>query len=181
MRRRFGCRPKECEALRVSIAEERDNDRRKGVSRGRHEKSCTICKHPQREEIERDFVGWRSPSEIAKTYRLSDRSTVYRHAHAFGLFAKRRRNVRAALERIIEKAGEVEVTASAVVAAVQAYSKINAEGQWIDRSETVNLHELFERMTQDELEAYARDGKLPAWFPQAVTATPTDSQGPLSD
>ena len=53
---------------------------------------------------------------------------MYRHAHAFGLFEKRKRNVRAALERIIEKAGDVEVTAAAVVTAVQAYAKINTQG-----------------------------------------------------
>jgi hypothetical protein len=29
----------------------------------------------------------------------------------------------------------VDVTAGAVVAAIQAYSKINAAGQWIDRTE----------------------------------------------
>jgi len=115
-------------------------------------------------EIETDFIGWRSPAEIAKEYRLSDRSSIYRHAHALGLFPKRQRNVRAALERIIEKAGEVDVTAASVVAAVQAYSKINAMGQWIDRSEAVDLNELFGRMTGKELEVYAQDGTLPDWF-----------------
>src|SRR5262249_23669662 len=65
---------------------------------------------------------------------------------------------------------------SAVVAAVQAYAKINAQGQWIDRSEYVNLNELFERMTRKELEAYAKDGALPGWFSQAVSATPINSQ-----
>ncbi|MGB6975237.1 MAG: hypothetical protein WBD67_11190 [Terracidiphilus sp.] len=58
---------------------------------------------------------------IAEEYGLADRTSVYRHAHALSLFAKRQRNIRAALERIIERAGEVDVTASAVVAAVQAY------------------------------------------------------------
>jgi len=57
---------------------------------------------------------------IANEYGLSDRASVYRHAHAFSLFEKRSRNVRAALERIIEKAGEVEVTSSAVVSAVHS-------------------------------------------------------------
>ena len=84
--------------------------------------------------------------------------------------------IRAALERIIEKSGEVDVTASAVVAAVQAYSKINAAGQWIDRTEQVNLNDLFDRMSTQELEEYARDGKLPRWFEAAaVTATGEDS------
>jgi hypothetical protein len=157
------------------------SDQQMAVNRGRHEKFCTMCKHPKREGIERDFVNWRSPAEITKKYRLSDRGTVYRHAHAFGLFAKRRRNVRAALEHIIERAGAVEVSAASVVAAVQAYAKINAQGQWVDRSETINVHELFDRMSQDELETYARDGSLPAWFSQHVAATGEDSEETLND
>jgi hypothetical protein len=147
------------------------------ASQARHAAECRICSHPQREEIERDFVNWRSPAAITKHYGLRNRSSVYRHAHAIGLFPKRQRNVRAALEKIIERAGEVEVTAPAVVAAVQAYSKINAAGQWIDRSEHVNLNELFERMTTQEMEGYARDGTLPAWFEAAVSATTGGGQG----
>jgi hypothetical protein len=95
-----------------------------------------ICAHKRREEIESEFEAWESPATIAKNFHLADRSTVYRHAHAFGLFEKRRRNVRAALERIIEQVGEVDVTAHAVVTAVQAYAKINVRGQWIDRAST---------------------------------------------
>jgi hypothetical protein len=83
----------------------------------------------------KDFVSWRSAVVIAEEHKLGDKVSIYRHAHAFGLFAKRPRNVRAALEQIIEQAGDVEVTSSAVVAAIQAYSKINAQGQWVDRSE----------------------------------------------
>ena len=113
-------------------------------------------------------MNWASPANLAEQYGLADRTTVYRHAHALGLFEKRKRNVRAALERIIEKAGEVEVTAAAVVTAVQTDAKINVQGQWIERSEHLNLNELFDRMSKDELEAYARDGKLPAWFTETV-------------
>jgi hypothetical protein len=76
---------------------------------------------------------------------LTDRASIYRHAHALSLFEKRKHNVRAALERIIEKSRKAEVTASAVVAAIQAYAKINAQGQWVECSEYVNLNELFER------------------------------------
>jgi len=82
--------------------------------------------------------------------------------------------VRAALERIIEKAVEVDVTAAAVVAAIQAYSKINAAGQWVDRSEHLDLNELFHRMTQQEPEVYAKDGTLPDWFRLTLGATPRD-------
>jgi hypothetical protein len=155
---------------------ERSKTGAKPISLGRHKANCTVCAHKKREEIEARFVGWQSPSTIARDCGLADRASIYRHAHALGLLEKRKRNVQAALEYIIERANEVEVTSAAVVSAVQAYAKINAQGQWIDRTEHVNLNDWFERMTQDELEAYARDGTLPAWFAQTGVATLMDSQ-----
>jgi hypothetical protein len=136
----------------------------KPVSLGRHRRTCTICAHPEQFEIEQAFVTWASPAAIAQQYGLADRATVYRHAHALRLFPKRLQNVRVALERIIERVGDIEVTASAVVTAVQTLAKINAAGRWIDPAEQVSLHQLFERMTRAELEIYARDGELPGWF-----------------
>ena len=153
----------------------------KPVSLGRHQTNCRVCAHEKCAEIEAEFVNWKSPILIATKYGLADRTSVYRHAHALGLMEKRRRNVRAALERMIEKSGDVDVTASAIVAAIQAYAKINAQGQWVDRSEHVNLNDLFERMSSAELETYAREGTLPSWFSQAVSATPLNSQETKSD
>jgi hypothetical protein len=101
---------------------------------------------------------------------------LYRHAHALGLFQKRQRNVRAALNRIIERAESVDVTASAVVAAIQAYAKINSAGEWIDKTETVSLNNLFGWMSTQELEAYAQTGALPGWFKGTGGATEGDSQ-----
>jgi hypothetical protein len=62
------------------------------------------------------------------------------------------------------------------VAAVQAYAKINSQGQWVDRNEHVNVNELFERMSEEEMEMYATEGTLPNWFKVAVSATPHDSE-----
>jgi hypothetical protein len=140
------------------------------VSLGRHEYHCTVCAHPRREEIEQEWIGWGNTSRIARNYHVS-RDSLYRHAHALDLFGKRQRNIRKTLERIIEHAETVEVSASAVVAAIQAYAKINNSGQWIERVEGTNMNELFERMTMQELDAYARDGCLPEWFNSAVGAT----------
>jgi hypothetical protein len=147
---------------------------KKPLSLGRHEHYCTICTHARREEIDLAFVNWTSPAKISREYRIS-RDSIYRHAHALSLFEKRRRNVRMALEKIIEKAGEVNVGAAAVVSAVTAYAKINASGQWVERTEQVSLNQLFDRMTREEMEAYAIDGRLPPWFEHAVGATGTDS------
>ena len=149
----------------------------KTANLGRHRRACTVCKHLECAEIETAFVAWESAASISAQHGIADRSTIYRHAHALGLFEKRRRNIRAALERIIEKAGDVDVTASAVVSAIQAYAKINAAGEWIERTETVSLNQLFERMSATELEEYAQTGTLPAWFRSTVGATAGYSRG----
>jgi hypothetical protein len=127
----------------------------------------------------RDRAGVRQlgqPVKIASEYSVS-RDSVYRHANAFGLMEKRRRNVRIALERIIEKAGDVEVNAAAVVSAISAYARINSRGEWVERNETVNLNALFERMSEEEMDRYAKNGTLPAWFEATVGATQEDSPG----
>jgi hypothetical protein len=151
------------------------------ISLGRHPRLCSVCQHAQKDEIEAAFVAWRSPALIAEEYGLSDRKTVYRHAHALDLFPRRGRNIRAALESIIEKAGEVEVSASAVVAAVQAYAKINAAGAWIDRTEMISMNDLFSRMTASELETYASTGTLPEWFSANLPAPNKSQSGAEED
>ena len=147
----------------------------RAVSFGRHEFNCTVCAHPELRAIEEEWVGWGNTSRIAKEYHLS-RDSIYRHAHALDLFNKRQRNLRRALERIIERAESVDVNASAVVAAIQAYAKINNRGQWIERVEGTDMNQLFEKMTSEELDTYARDGSLPDWFVsvtgQAVNESP---------
>jgi murein L,D-transpeptidase YcbB/YkuD len=110
-----------------------------------------------------------------------NRAAVYRHAHAFGLYDKRQKNIRAALEHIIEKGSEVEVTAPAVVAAIQAYAKINSRGLWIERTQTVDLNKLFAEMTAAELEAYAQKGILPEWFEDTISSQQADAIGGSDD
>ena len=148
-----------------------------GPNLGRHERGCRVCSHPRRIEIEQDFIGWKSPAKIAREYQLRDRACVYRHAHALDLFPKRSRNIRAALEKIIEQADDVPVTAAAVVQAIATYARINARGQLVESNEQVNLHDLFDQMSPEELESYAKDGTLPRWFNQVIGATSSNSPG----
>jgi hypothetical protein len=97
-----------------------------------HLRRCTICRHPQCYFIELDFIDWRSPAAISKRYGIRDRASLYRHAHATGLFAFRRRNIAMALDNLIERADEVKVTGSAVIRAVRARTRISDEGEWVD-------------------------------------------------
>jgi hypothetical protein len=101
---------------------------------------------------------------------LGNRCSVYRHAHALNLFPKRGRNLRTALGHIIEQAGDVEANPGAVVAAILAYAKLNARGEVIERNEHLELHDLFDRMSSAELEAYAKSGTLPSWFQDEIAA-----------
>ena len=98
----------------------------------RHSRLCVICNHPDRAAIEFDFLNWRNPGDIVQSYRFRGLSTIYRHAHATGLFAKRRLNLRFAMERIVERVNEVPVTANAVIRAARAVSRINDSGEWVD-------------------------------------------------
>ncbi|HEV2341343.1 MAG TPA: hypothetical protein VGS15_06055 [Candidatus Acidoferrales bacterium] len=98
----------------------------------RHSLKCAVCNHPDRAAIEFDFLNWRNPGDLVKGYRFRGLSTIYRHAHATGLFAKRRLNLRFAMERIVERVNEVPVTATSVIRAARAIARINDSGEWVD-------------------------------------------------
>ena len=98
------------------------------VSLNHHKSHCVICSHSDRADIEEDFLHWRSAGDIAEEHQVGDRRTVYRHAHATGLWQRRRRNLRAALESLIEGVDTVEVTGDTVIRAAIAHARINDEG-----------------------------------------------------
>lgn len=97
----------------------------------RHERRCSICSHPDRAGIEADFIEWAQPGEIAKEYDVT-RNAIYRHARAAGLFARRDRNLRFALGRMIEHADQVWPTPDSIVRAIHAFARINDQGEWVE-------------------------------------------------
>ena len=101
------------------------------AERGRHQRKCRVCSHPDRDAIEEAFIHWHSPTLIAQDYQISDDS-LHRHAYATGLDAVRSRNLRCAPERILEKAQRVVPTADAIVRAARAYTRINHAGEWVE-------------------------------------------------
>jgi hypothetical protein len=114
------------------------------VNQSRHARKCRICNHPDRAAIEFDFINWRNPAELVKSFELRDLSTIYRHAHATGLFARRRLNLRGLMERIAERVSEVPITAAAIIRAARAIAHINDAGEWIDpptRIIVTHIHE----------------------------------------
>lgn len=95
-----------------------------------HSIRCVICKHPDREAIEHEFLRWISPADIAKEFNLGHCRGIYRHAHALGLFKERADQTRHRLGLILEHAGNVTPTANDIIRAVRAYSCLDEEGHW---------------------------------------------------
>jgi hypothetical protein len=102
------------------------------TSLGRHERKCEVCNHPDREAIEQEFLRWYDVEDIAIDHDITNTSSIYRHAHAAGLFEQRRQTIGVALEPLIEQATGVRATASSVISAVRTYARVNSAGQWID-------------------------------------------------
>ena len=95
-----------------------------------HQAHCRICGDKLQSDVDDAFINWDSVDDIADEYGI-DRSTVYRHAHATGLFPKRDRNIRRALSHIISEASSVTVTADSVIRAIKLFANINARGEWV--------------------------------------------------
>jgi hypothetical protein len=88
-------------------------------SLAQHRARCRVCRHAQCEEIEREFLEWVNPREIASRWKFASYRAIYRHAQALGLFRKRVGHLTFALDQIIERVGGVNATAATVIAAIR--------------------------------------------------------------
>lgn len=97
----------------------------------RHERKCVICRHPDREEIEELFLHWHNPWNIAASYKVSARS-LYRHAHATGLYAARQDSLRPVLDRLLERVEDAKISGDCIIRAVRAYSCLGGDNKWTE-------------------------------------------------
>ena len=99
----------------------------------RHARLCVICRHPDRDHIDFDFVQWGRPETIVREYHLRSRKILYRHARATGLsLPPRSRNVRSALDHVIQRISDSAVNTVAAIQAVRIYAHINDSGAWVE-------------------------------------------------
>jgi hypothetical protein len=99
----------------------------------RHARKCTICQSANREDIEDAYLNWLGPEWISRMFtEVRDRMVLYRHAHATGLHEFRRRNLRAALDRILESADSGRVSGDCALRVIKAYSNLNDDGHWTE-------------------------------------------------
>jgi hypothetical protein len=102
----------------------------------RHGRKCAICAHACRDEIEELFLDWREPSYIASEMGVPLRS-LYRHAHATGLYAKRQGKVRRVLDRILEGVESAQINGDCVIRAVRAYCCLGRNNKWTEPAANV--------------------------------------------
>jgi hypothetical protein len=150
----------------------------------RHKRKCLICNHPDREEIEFEFVNWARPYNLAKEYGIRDYRAFRRHARATGLDLTRRYNVRSALEHLIEEAERVPPDADTVVRAIRAYAHINDRGEWQNPPSHVivssgshlnvgnNLNLSIQNPAQQTAALDSRNGNAPIDIHSAVDSPP---------
>jgi hypothetical protein len=103
----------------------------------RHARLCTICCHPDRDAIEADFIRWRHPKTIAEEYKIAGRVSIYRHAHATGLFGRRKRELNRVLEDILQCVEFASFDhADVIVRAARVYAHLDEDGKWFEPSKT---------------------------------------------
>jgi hypothetical protein len=110
--------------------------KKRPASISRHQRKCTVCHHPKRQEIEQDYLRWGSPTAIARVYGLAGPTAIYRHVHATGIFARRRARLRLALDPLIEQVAEVNITAHAIISAIKTSFNFQNARKWIGRPGT---------------------------------------------
>jgi hypothetical protein len=148
------------------------------ANRKRHVAQCAICKHPNLSEIEEDYLRWRvGPLQIVANYKGAfGRTSLYRHIHEFELDKKRLRNIRDGFARIAENyrpSADGHSDGYLYLQALQSMAKTNAQGQLVERSEVLNVAEVVNRMTAEELQAYIETRVFPKW---AQGALPKDEE-----
>ena len=142
----------------------------------RHRTQCTVCRHPNLEDIEQEWLSWGHPASIARQYGLS-RDSLYRHAGAVCLFAKRQKNLKGALERIIERGDLASISGSTIIAAIKAYPAVCAR-EAEARKEALSAQEPVEVLPKKEPERDPGDGGAPASPASEASVTPVKNQVP---
>lgn len=123
----------------------------------RHSRKCQICRHPDRESIEEDFIVWSTPRSLSVAYGIPEMA-LYRHAHAVGLFGLRRESMRLSLDRVLERGPGAPVTGDMIIRAVKAQACLTDDNHWVEPAK----HVIFSTNATSEREALHRRADSPA-------------------
>jgi hypothetical protein len=123
------------EPLPAEESEEQANSQQENLTvlpvKDRHQRKCAVCRHPDRDEIEEEFINWHDVWHLAKEYNIQDYRSLYRHARVFGLIERRRENRRYMLDRVLESFPS-GANAHSVIQAIRAYSCLTDDNRWVE-------------------------------------------------
>ena len=125
----------------------------------RHQAQCSVCQHPQFEEIEEAWVNWGNTTLLAKDYGVS-RDAVYRHMRALDLFKVRQKRVKVIYEKILERLDMVSVHGATLLAALRDYTAL-LEKEEAEQASTGASQEVSRPMSDLEPAELAKDEPLP--------------------
>ena len=145
------------------------------VNLGRHQAQCSICSSPHRQQIEQAWMNWTYPTYYECEFGIS-RDALYRHAHAFDLFNKRRDNVCSALDKLIEKVDLIDVNGPVILSAIKLLAKLHGDRKGVKKAPVTDARQLPKHTPPAAVENMANGGSLPEPLSGAEAATPNDSQ-----
>ena len=128
----------------------------------RHARKCSICRHPERQQIDESFLHWRSPQTIMHCFGIKTETTIYHHAHAFNLFALRNCNLQSALCNIIEDIDTRDFTGREILDAVRALAHLTADGRWIHHTSKSEVMYSMQRLPAAQAALPTAHAALPA-------------------
>ena len=123
---------------------------------GKHSSQCSICKHPEKENIERLWCAGRSGRSLGQEFDLHHTSVV-NHARYYGLELDLERALEAILTAAVDGLDEKGATAAHGNEAIKSMAKL--QGRWVDRTELMPTG--WGDKSDDEYEFYALNGRFP--------------------
>jgi len=122
----------------------------------RHQSQCSVCSHPQRQEIEDAWLNWANTTELADKYRLS-RDALYRHMHALGCYSERQSRRKRLYENILERAQMTSFRGSDLVRILKEYALL-CEREEANQAARVPGQEVLDSVPGQECEVPAGEG-----------------------
>ncbi len=108
------------------------------INKVNHSRRCKVCKHEQRNEIEKQYIEGDSPYKIVSTFPELDVKGVYRHIKVFDLEKDRDNSTLAIVNHIIDRgdAANITITPGVLMDALKLRAKL--KGEIVDRQEISN-------------------------------------------
>jgi len=136
----------------------------------RHQAQCSVCQHPQSQEIEEAWTHWGSTTLLARDYGVS-REAIYRHMGALDLFKERAKRRRFLLEKVLEHADTTVFTGGNILKAFELY--MDSEREEERQASDLASQEVSSPMADLEPAELAKDESLPEGGTSDISAGET--------